>query len=450
MSSDGKGVADKLQSDEERDLVLYDPSLIALVETRVCGRCANSVIRHLGFDISFRVEARGFRGGLWILWKSSIDVRFLCLSNQYVHMEILEHGMSSPVFVTTVYGSPSIMFCKYLWSQLEDLDPSPEKPWVLGGDFNAISNAEDMRRGSLSRSGISKGFSNFIFDTSVVDVPFWGPRFTWSRGLLFQRLDRVFMNAKWASTFLDSVVWHLEKVGQRKRKILARLRGIDHALNYRYSEYLIGLEKSLKGELDIVLEQEESLWAQKSRCNWYVHGDHNTKYFHACAKSRRRSNSILALRDEHESWCSDQRLLWGLAPLVSDSIGWGGDDRRMFTVKSAYSLRACDAQGDELQLWKAVSKYRGLPRIRMFLWLVFKRKILTNSEHVRRHMSINSCCGLCGALVEDLSHLFRDCVEARLLWTRVVKEEKLDEFLTLDFQAWLVANIQNQQSFLST
>ncbi|KAL4281270.1 hypothetical protein GQ457_03G031680 [Hibiscus cannabinus] len=54
-------------------------------------------------------------------------------------------------------------------------------------------------------------------------------------------------------------------------------------------------------------------------------------------------------------------------------------------------------------------------------------------------MSSNSCCGLCGALVEDLSHLFRDCVEARLLWTRVVKEEKLDEFFTLDFQAWLVA-----------
>ncbi|KAK9007856.1 hypothetical protein V6N11_074772 [Hibiscus sabdariffa] len=26
--------------------------------------------------------------------------------------------------------------------------------------------------------------------------------------------------------------------------------------------------------------------------------------------------------------------------LVSDSIGWGGDDRRMFTVKSAYGLRA--------------------------------------------------------------------------------------------------------------
>ncbi|KAK8510054.1 hypothetical protein V6N11_029049 [Hibiscus sabdariffa] len=133
--------------------------------------------------------------------------------------------------------------------------------------------------------------------------------------------------------------------------------------------------------------------------------------------------------------------------LGSDSIGWGGDDHRVFMVKSAYCLCAGDAHRDESQLWKTVSKYCGLPRIRMFLWLVIKGKILTNSERVRRHMSNNSCCGLCGAMVEDLSHLFRGCVEARLLWSRVVKEEKLDEFLTLDFQAWLIANMLNQQSF---
>ncbi|KAK8652043.1 hypothetical protein V6N13_108751 [Hibiscus sabdariffa] len=111
----------------------YDPSLIALVETRVCGRCADFVIRHLGFDLSFHVEAHGFRGGIWILWKRSIDVRFLCLSNQYVHMEVLEHGQSSLVFVIAVYGSPNNTFRKFLWSQLEDLDPGPYKMWVLGG-----------------------------------------------------------------------------------------------------------------------------------------------------------------------------------------------------------------------------------------------------------------------------------------------------------------------------
>ncbi|KAK9016945.1 hypothetical protein V6N11_079437 [Hibiscus sabdariffa] len=56
----------------------------------------------------------------------------------------------------------------------------------------------------------------------------------------------------------------------------------------------------------------------------------------------------------------------------------------------------------------------------------------------------NPCCGVCGASEENLSHLFRDCVEARMLWARVVKEERLAEFLSLDFQTWLAVNIRNQ------
>ncbi|KAK8632504.1 hypothetical protein V6N13_072895 [Hibiscus sabdariffa] len=91
----------------------------------------------------------------------------------------------------------------------------------------------------------------------------------------------------------------------------------------------------------------------------------------------------------------------------------------MFMEKSAYCLCTGDAQGGESHLWNAISQYRGLPCVRMLLWLILKGKILTNSESFRRHMSNNTCCGLCGALEEDIFHLFRDCVEARLLWAWV-------------------------------
>ncbi|KAK8639358.1 hypothetical protein V6N13_137745 [Hibiscus sabdariffa] len=63
------------------------------------------------------------------------------------------------------------------------------------------------------------------------------------------------------------------KRGQRKRRIIAHLRGIDRALNARYSHSLATLERSLRQELDLVLEQEESLWAQKSRCHWCGYGN---------------------------------------------------------------------------------------------------------------------------------------------------------------------------------
>ncbi|KAK9033652.1 hypothetical protein V6N11_049838 [Hibiscus sabdariffa] len=78
--------------------------------------------------------------------------------------------------------------------------------------------------------------------------------------------------------------------------------------------------------------------------------------------------------------------------VVPNTIGWSGDSRCVFTVRSAYCLREGEVQGGEHHLWKAVSQYRGLPR---------------------------------------------DCFEARLLWSGVVKEDRLVEFLSLDFQSWL-------------
>ncbi|KAK8593400.1 hypothetical protein V6N12_045482 [Hibiscus sabdariffa] len=86
----------------------------------------------------------------------------------------------------------------------------------------------------------------------------------------------------------------------------------------------------------------------------------------------------------------------------------------------------------------------------MLLWLILKGKVLTNSERYRRHLVVDSCCGLCGATEEDFSHLFRDCTEARLLWVRVVKDEKLAKFLSIDFRTWLMANIENRQHFSIT
>ncbi|KAK8985572.1 hypothetical protein V6N11_068825 [Hibiscus sabdariffa] len=99
---------------------------------------------------------------------------------------------------------------------------------------------------------------------------------------------------------------------------------------------------------------------------------------------------------------------------VSDTVGWGGNTRRHFSARSAYHLRAGIAQRGMDKEWSILSKYRGLPRVRGFIWLVLKGRILTNSERVRWHMCDDACYGLCGAAEEDLSHLFWGCVEARL------------------------------------
>ncbi|KAK8490962.1 hypothetical protein V6N11_041871 [Hibiscus sabdariffa] len=51
------------------------------------------------------------------------------------------------------------------------------------------------------------------------------------------------------------------------------------------------------------------------------------------------------------------------------------------------------------------------------------------------------------AAEEDMSHLFRDCVEARSIWPLVIKPEKVHEFHSLELRSWLLVNLINQQQF---
>jgi hypothetical protein len=64
--------------------------------------------------------------------------------------------------------------------------------------------------------------------------------------------------------------------------------------------------KSLKYEVNFLLEKEERMWRQKSRSSWLKDGDQNTRFFHGRASQRRRRNKIVGLRDNSRVWKEDK------------------------------------------------------------------------------------------------------------------------------------------------
>ena len=71
----------------------------------------------------------------------------------------------------------------------------------------------------------------------------------------------------------EATRWNRMQFGNvfnRKKNIMARLNGVQRALSIRPSSFLINLEKELLKYLDVVLNQEEEIWALKSWVNWMV------------------------------------------------------------------------------------------------------------------------------------------------------------------------------------
>ncbi|KAL4341873.1 hypothetical protein GQ457_08G009200 [Hibiscus cannabinus] len=208
------------------------PNVVFLLETRISGSMADRVIGRLEFPNSFQIEASGFSGGIWMLWRSDVVVDITHISTQFLNCRCQFQDSLDWVQIMAVYASPMARVRKLLWNPLAGLDP---------GDF-------------------------------VPCRKFSGPR-----------------------------VYHLDRVGSD--------RGIDRALQRGHSDFLRDLVIRLKDELEMVLEQEESLWFQKARTQWISQGDRNTRFFHASTMARRRRNFIVGLQLEDGQWCTDQDTL---------------------------------------------------------------------------------------------------------------------------------------------
>lgn len=134
----------------ENVIMKNNPDVVAILEPRVSGEIADKSIRKMHFDRSHRVQANGFEGGIWILWKSCFQLDILANDKQFIHISI-SAGMEHHILFTFVYASPNQSTRKYLWEKLLQWKNSVGNClWGLAGDFNAILSIQDRKRGAAS------------------------------------------------------------------------------------------------------------------------------------------------------------------------------------------------------------------------------------------------------------------------------------------------------------
>ncbi|XP_061343636.1 uncharacterized protein LOC133289659 [Gastrolobium bilobum] len=297
--------------------------VLALLETRISGNKAERVIRSLGFDSFFIRDVVGYSA-------SGEEENF-----------------------TFIYGSPKRPERAALWSGLRNIADRGLDKWAVMGDFNAYLEVSDKQGGADVNWGSMQEFANCLSDCGLSDLGFSGPKFTWKRGALQERIDRLLGNEGWMLSFpnrsishihyygfdhrplvlkngnegysagggwvaskedfhKEAVEWHHLKFKEDQKKklnIQRRIRGVDLQLSRGPNESLERLHRDLWQELNKIFIQEEITWFQRSRNNWLAYGDRNSRFFHATTVARNRRNKIMSLKDEQDEWIQDPEAL---------------------------------------------------------------------------------------------------------------------------------------------
>ncbi|XP_028095364.1 uncharacterized protein LOC114295342 [Camellia sinensis] len=109
----------------------------------------------------------------------------------------------------------------------------------------------------------------------------------WAGYVIMKKLKSLrFAFKKWNSDVFGNVTMALQVV-------VKELHGIDLVVELRnLNEEESRRRREVRNEVWSLSRREEWLWLQKSRMNWHMKGDKNTRFFHVVATSRQNRNML--------------------------------------------------------------------------------------------------------------------------------------------------------------
>jgi len=179
--------------------------IVALQEPRYSGNVALRTIKSLGFKKFLLSEARGFSGGIWLLWnRTDLQIQLIRNDSHFLHVQVKDKD-NDPWLLTVVYASPRDHERGDTWNNLRDVARSIHEPWLMMGDFNEIASPDEKKGGTQVDLRRCLHFADWINDCNLMDVNTVGTKFTW-RGPKWNGYDRVF---KKLDCVLCNVDWRL-------------------------------------------------------------------------------------------------------------------------------------------------------------------------------------------------------------------------------------------------
>lgn len=104
-----------------------------------------------------------------------------------------------------------------------------------------------------------------------------------------------------------------------------------------------------------------------------------------------------------------------------DAICWRYEPSGIFSISSAYNI---------------------IHNLRVFLWIVYHQKIMSNEMRRKEGFTNDDSCHICHHLVEDTNHILRKCSSAEEVWMRVAPNECSKNSWKNPFREWISNNVR--------
>lgn len=102
-------------------------------------------------------------------------------------------------------------------------------PWLIGGDFNEVTNSTEKVGGLPINNRRSDNFLACLNHCQLIDLGYTGGTYTWSNNRhishrILERLDRCLANYDWLTIFPESSIHYLPRTHSDHSPLLLTLK----------------------------------------------------------------------------------------------------------------------------------------------------------------------------------------------------------------------------------
>jgi hypothetical protein len=185
--------------------------MVFLMETKLKAPRIEAIKSRVGYGSVFVVDSVGRSGGLALFWSNDFMVNIQNYSRYHINAVVTMGVEKISWKFTGFYGHPEAVRRKESWSLLRHLSSFQPKPWLCCGDFNEIVEDSEKFGRCLKTKRHMEDFQLALADCRLMDLGFFGPRFTWCNKrerdhFVKERLDRATANIEWQNQFAKQKV----------------------------------------------------------------------------------------------------------------------------------------------------------------------------------------------------------------------------------------------------